>query len=81
MLKIGPLKQMSPNTSAKLQPIDQGVIHSYKSHYRKIMLIKMLEAMDNGPDFSVSLLDAVNFIHLAWQEVSKETIANCFKHV
>ena len=24
--------------------------------------------MDNGQYFSVSLLDAVNFIHLAWQE-------------
>lgn len=71
---------MPPNTSSKLQPMDQGVIHSLKSHYRKIMLIKMLEAIDNGLDFSVSLLNAVNFIHLAWQEVSKETIANCFKH-
>lgn len=29
---------------------------------------------------SVSLLDAVNLIHLAWREVSKETMANCFKH-
>lgn len=71
---------MPPNSSSKLQPMDQGVIHSLKSHYRKIMIIKMLQAIDNGQDFSVSLLDAVNFIHLAWQEVSAKTIANCFKH-
>ncbi|XP_063918645.1 tigger transposable element-derived protein 4-like [Zophobas morio] len=71
---------MPPNTSSKLQPMDQGVIHSLKSHYRKILLAQMIEAMDNGKTFSVSILDAVNFIHMAWQKVSKDTIANCFKH-
>lgn len=71
---------MPPNTSSKLQPMDQGVIHSLKSRYRKIMLLKMLEAIDSKQEFSVSLLDAINFIHRAWQQVTKETIANCFKH-
>ena len=49
---------MPPNTSSRLQPMDQGVIHSLQSHYRKIMLMKMLEAIDSGKEFSVSLLDA-----------------------
>lgn len=71
---------MPPNTSSKLQPMDQGIIHSLKCHYRKILLMKMIEAIDDGQEFSVSLLDAVNFIHRAWQEVSKNTIANCYKH-
>lgn len=71
---------LPPNTSSKLQPMDQGVIHSLKSHYRKIMLMKMLEEVDSGKEFSVSILDAINFIHLAWQKVTRETIANCFKH-
>lgn len=71
---------MPPNTSSKMQPMDQGIIHSLKCRYRKIMLIKMIEAMDNGKEFSLSLLDAVNYVHQAWQEVSKETIANCYKH-
>ncbi|GLV38592.1 hypothetical protein CBL_08585 [Carabus blaptoides fortunei] len=71
---------LPPNTTSKLQPMDQGVIHSLKCRYRKIMLMNMLEEIDNGQEYSMSLLDAVNYIHLAWQEVSRETIANCFKH-
>lgn len=71
---------MPPNTSSKLQPMDQGVIHSLKCHYRKILLMKMLDAIDKNKSFSVDLLDAIHFIHLAWQKVSRETIANCFKH-
>lgn len=42
--------------------------------------MKMVETIDSGKEFSVSILDAVNFIHLAWQKVTGETIANCFKH-
>lgn len=40
----------------------------------------MVETIDSGKEFSVSILDAVNFIHLAWQNVTGETIARCFKH-
>lgn len=71
---------MPPNTSSKLQPMDQGVIHSLKCHYRKILLMKMLDAIDKNKTFSVDLLDAIHFIHMAWEKVSRETIANCFKH-
>lgn len=66
---------MPCNTSSKLVQN-----HSLKSHYRKVLLMRMLEAIDNGKTFSVSLLDAVNFIHMAWQKVNRETIVNCFKH-
>jgi hypothetical protein len=59
-----------------LQPIDQAVIHSLKTHYRKTMLM-MLEASDTEEEFLVSILDAVNFIHLAWQMVkSLQTLLN-----
>lgn len=71
---------MPPNTSSKLQPMDQGVIHSLKCHYRKTLLMKMLDVIDKNEKLSIDLLDAVNFIHRAWQKVSQETIANCFKH-
>lgn len=72
---------MPPNTSSKLQPMDQGVIHSLKSNYRRLLLSKMVNSIDNGNEkFNVNLLDAVNFIHAAWQNVSTQTIANCFRH-
>lgn len=72
---------MPANTSSKLQPMDQGVIHSLKSHYRRILLSKMIASIDSGEEkFSVSPLDAVNYIHMAWQRVSEKTIANGFRH-
>lgn len=72
---------MPPNTSSKLQPMDQGVIHSLKSHYRHLILSKMIEYIDSGREnFSINLLDAIHFLHLSWQKVSGQTIANCFRH-
>lgn len=71
---------LPPNTSSMLQPMDQGVIHSLKSHYRRILLTKMIHAIDKGEIFTINLLDAINFVHLAWQRVSTETIAHCFNH-
>lgn len=32
------------------------------------MLRKMVQARDNGQNFSARLLDIVNFINLAWQK-------------
>lgn len=71
---------MPPNTSSKLQPMDQGIIHSLKSYYRKILLSRIIDAMDSEDQFSVNLLDAINFINMAWQNVTKQTIRNCFRH-
>jgi hypothetical protein len=40
-------------------------------------MLMMLEAIDNGGEFSVSILDAVNFIHLGWQMVKPlQTVLN-----
>lgn len=71
---------MPPNTSSVLQPMDQGVIRSLKSHYRKILLSRMVNIIDQGQQFSMNLLDGINLIHMAWQRVTPKTIRNCFKH-
>ncbi|KAF2896461.1 hypothetical protein ILUMI_09715 [Ignelater luminosus] len=63
---------MPSNTSSKLQLIDQGVIHILKSNYRRLLLAKMINAIDTNENFSINLLDVINFIHMAWQ--------NCFCH-
>jgi hypothetical protein len=72
---------MPPNTSSKLQPMGQDVIHSLKSNYRRLLLSKIINSIDNGEEnFTENLLDAINFIHMAWEKVSTQTIANCFRH-
>lgn len=71
---------MPPNTSSKLQPMDQGIIHSLKSHYRQALLVKIIQGMDAATPFKPSILDAINLIHRAWQKVTIQTIKNCYKH-
>ncbi|XP_042900840.1 tigger transposable element-derived protein 4-like [Parasteatoda tepidariorum] len=70
---------LPPNTTAKLQPCDQGIIHSLKVQYRKEMVRKMIHCFDNKITFSVNLLDAMRYLKCAWNNVSSETIINSFK--
>jgi hypothetical protein len=70
---------LPPNTTTKLQPLDQGVIKNLKHHYRKRIIRKMLDRIDDGKIFDITLLDCVMELDKAWYEVSSGTISNCFK--
>ena len=76
------LKFFPPNTTAKIQPMDQGVIRAFKAHYRR-HLIKHVIANANvahtADDVSVTALDAVYWIDSAWDAVTEETIQNTFR--
>lgn len=71
---------LPPNTSSKIQPMDQGIIRSLKSHYRKDFIRQYILALDNNEKFAVSVLDAVRMLNKSWQCVTKATIKNCFRH-
>ncbi|KAG8230187.1 hypothetical protein J437_LFUL006119 [Ladona fulva] len=47
-------------------------------HYKKLLLCRRLEAMDEGKEFKFTLLDALHVARRAWEQVSKSTIRNCF---
>ena len=70
-----------PNTTANLQPMDQGIIENLKHHYKKLLLCCQLEAMDEGKEFKFMLFDALHIAWCAWEQVSKSTIRNCFAKV
>lgn len=67
-----------PNTTANSQPMDQGIIENLKRHYKKLLLCRRLEAMDEGGEFKFTLLDALHVLRSAWEQVSESTIKNCF---
>ncbi|XP_050338691.1 tigger transposable element-derived protein 6-like [Bactrocera neohumeralis] len=72
---------LPPNITSVLQPMDQGVINSLKQSYRKQLLMKIMDLLEEAnPAKAVSLLDAVNMLSVAWESVSKETNGNCFRH-
>ncbi|XP_050049629.1 tigger transposable element-derived protein 6-like [Dermacentor andersoni] len=79
-LKSIQLEFLPANTTALLQPMDQGVIQALKSRFRKNLLRRMLLCMDEGNDYWVDVLRAIYLLDDAWWQVSATTIASCFRH-
>lgn len=76
---------LPPNTTSVIQPCDQGIIKSFKSHYRQEICRTILNQMDNGVFKSnelakkITVLSALHMAAKSWDKVSEKTIKNCFK--
>ncbi|GFT12716.1 tigger transposable element-derived protein 4 [Trichonephila clavipes] len=74
---------LPPNPLSPLQPLDQGIIQSFKILYRKNLLKRLLSHSSDPEEISslakkVTLFDAVQLVKHAWNEVSSTTIQKCF---
>ena len=65
---------LPPNTTAKTQSLDSGVIRCLIAHYRKSLAKLRLLAFEEKKDFTVNVLEAMKLLKQAWNIVSKETI-------
>lgn len=70
---------LPPNTTSVLQPLDQGIIRSFKCHYRKQFILLKLARMERKEDLKISVLDAIRLMTDAWGNVTQLCIQNCFK--
>ena len=69
------------NTTSAIQPLDQGVIRSFKAHYRKHLVkhvIARSSIAQTSSDITITALDAVCWIDLAWKCITESTIQNTF---
>ena len=69
----------SPNTTAYIQPCDIDIIHSFKSHYHKILCKYKIDEYDlsqiNGTDIHpINIYNAIQFVDRAWHSVTPESI-------
>lgn len=78
-LKFVRVEFMPPNTTSKLQPLDQGIIQNFKVKYRHEVVKKCIAEIDGGTNPSVNLLEAMRMAYKAWNCVEQKTIANCFR--
>jgi hypothetical protein len=74
---------LPPNTTSKIQPMDAGIIMAFKKHYRRPHIRWILEQVEAGhaaQDLKMDILQAIYFIIKAWDEITPDTIHNCFRH-
>ena len=72
---------LPPNTTSVPQPMDQGVINSIKTKYRRHLVNRLLAAIDRNDNsrLNVNIREAINMLSMAWKDVTPTTIANCFR--
>jgi len=68
------------NCTSTLQPLDLGIIHSLKAYYRKCLVQISICLMESGKEIKkkINVLETMYYIMAAWQQVSQQTIQNCF---
>ena len=70
---------LPPNTTSRLQPMDQGIIEACKKRYRSRLLQRVVVDLKAGTETKISLLDAIHLISRAWNDVTEKSIANCYR--
>ncbi|GFY18609.1 tigger transposable element-derived protein 6 [Trichonephila clavipes] len=75
------LQFFSPNSTSKLQPLDQGIIHNFKTFYRREVVKSVLDNLENQQHVTtISTLTALIMIDKAWRAVTLLAIHTaCFK--
>ena len=66
---------LPPSTTSKLQPMDQRVIRSLKTHYKTMSIKNLIEAIGKRkplPEFPI--LDAIQMLDVAWGNVTTKAI-------
>ncbi|KAG0421627.1 Tigger transposable element-derived protein 6, partial [Dictyocoela muelleri] len=75
---------LPPKSTAFFQPLDAGIIRSFKASFKKFLLRHVLFEYENGKlvneCFSnINIKNAIIYSKWAWDSVSVKTIENCWK--
>ena len=68
-----------PNTTSRLQPLDQGIIQNVKTLYRREIVSVVLDSIEKGEKVNLTVLTAIIMIDKAWKNVNPITINNCYR--
>ena len=75
------VEYLPPNTTSQMQPMDQGIINVGKGNYKKRLVKKMLDGLDESDKIIYpNVKEALYMLVGAWNDVSKSTIVNCWNH-
>ena len=48
---------LPPNTTSKLQPLDNGIIKNFQVFYRKRLVSNLLATIENNQEYKINVLD------------------------
>ncbi|KAG0442234.1 Tigger transposable element-derived protein 6 [Dictyocoela muelleri] len=75
-----------PGVTSKIQPLDQGIIRSFKVLYKQKLNLKMNFEMEMDQNITYnevvkrfSLFDSIKLILESWENITTETIVNCYR--
>lgn len=66
------------NCTSVLQPLDQGIIRSFKVYFRALLLRRMTFDLERHNPPELNLYDAISWIGIAWDKITTNVIQNCF---
>ncbi|NXC19965.1 TIGD4 protein, partial [Corythaeola cristata] len=64
----------SPPGSSSCIAVKQGAIRSLKVKYRRCLIERFVGCVEGNKEFMLTLLDAIEMLHLCWRKVTPETI-------
>ncbi|KAF8225681.1 DDE-domain-containing protein, partial [Tricholoma matsutake] len=77
------VKNYTPNLTAHIQPMDQGIIQCFKAHYRRQYIECVINRYDRGITpleiYDINQLQAMCLADAAWREVDTTTIRHCWQ--
>lgn len=77
------VENFEPNLTAHVQPADAGIIRCFKAHYRQHFIRRAIDHYDADITpaniYDIDQLQAMQLAEMAWDEVSAETIRNCWR--
>jgi hypothetical protein len=62
--------------------MDAGIISAFKAHYKRLYLRQVIRDFESGVDepAKINVLQAIHLTKAAWEEITTETIKNCWRH-
>ncbi|XP_061440150.1 tigger transposable element-derived protein 4 [Rhineura floridana] len=77
-LKFIKLVSFPSCSPSRFTAMKQGIIKSLKVKYRCLLLKRFVDCVESGKEFTLTLFDAVDMLHLCWRDVSPgTTVKSC----
>lgn len=72
----------APNMTSYVQPLDAGIIHCFKAHYRREFCSHAIAKDELGKRdiYKINLLEGMLMEKRAWNKVDNLTLKNCWMH-